>query len=375
MSWRHAVHLLIALAILAAPTAILAQDACTNNHAANASIEEGSRSTGGLGTRPSSIAGNAWSPWSVWGDRPYSQEAEFDIEDITRIGHYSTYRVHSGSFSQKFSTRYGVHTAGIFQRVAVPKGSTVTFSMWVQIYTGQQSVISENQQISDLNQPGNYRAWVGIDPQGGEPGFGAPPPDRTVWSDAVIDRETRRYYSNGLPYDAWVQLKVTAKAEADHITIFTRGQPEFAVAQNVSYWDDACLTYVAPKPAATNTSKATNTPKATSTPVPTEPPTATATLPPTVAPTQPPLPKDTPLPPATETPVPPPTATPAPTGTPLPTLTSAPPPAPTRTPLPPAVAAPTDSPILLVLFAAVWLSAAAYLVWSIWQRLRRPRPA
>lgn len=369
MSLRRIVFVVLICAVLASflgPEAI-AQDPCPGNAIANASMEEGSRGTAGLGTRPSSIVVNAWNPWSVWGYSPYSQEAEFDVEDITRLGRYSTYRVHTGTFSQKFSTTFGVHNGGMYQRVAVPAGSLITFSIWVQIYTGQElDIVDEiNEPISDLNSPGNYRAYVGIDPYGDEPaGFGAPPSERTVWSEPVLDRETRRYNDAGLPYDAWVQIEVQARAQADHVTVYTRGQPEFPVKFNVSYWDDACLTFVAPTPAATDT------PAFTPTPEPTPSPTATSTRLPTATPTETLVPTETPVP--TATPLPSATPTAAPSDTPSPTMTAVPTSVPTRS-APPAAAGggATDNPFLLLLFAALWLSTAGYIGWSLWNK-RQP---
>ena len=360
MSWRHILKIALILAVLGSiPVVVRAQEPCPGNPLANANMEEGSRGTGGLGTRPSSIVANGWNPWSIWSYSPYSQEAEFEIEDITRLGRYSTYRVHSGQHSQKFSSTYGVHNAGFYQRVAVPTGSTVTFSTWVQIYTGEAHDVSDynDELISDLNHPGNYRVYVGVDPYGDEPGgFGAPPSERTVWSEPTIDRDTRRF-DGGLPYDGWVQIEVTTKAEADYITVYTRGQPEFPVRVNVSYWDDACLTVVTPTPVATAT------PEFTPTPEPTPSPTVTPTLVPTATATETPLPTETPPPTETliptETP-PPPTETLVPTAPPTSTPTrKAPPSRPAEGP---------DNPFLLLVFAAVWLSAAGYIGWSVWQK-------
>jgi len=371
MSRRSMRALLLILALLILPPmAVAGQQPCPGNLLVNASMEEGSRGTAGLGTRASSVVANGWSPWSIWGYAQSSAEAEFDIEDVSQLGRYSLYRVHSGRFSQKFSTLYGVHTAGMYQRLSVVKGSQITFSIWVQIYTGNENIVSDanGELISDLNAPGNYRAYVGIDPFGDlPPGFGAAPSERTVWSEAVLDRETRRFTDNGLPYDAWVQIKVTARAEADHVTIYTKGQPDWATRVNVSYWDDGCVTFVAPKPAATATKQ------------------ATATLSPTPSPTQ----TATTAPAATPTETPPPTETPLPTATPLPTQTLSPAATPTLRPtetaMPTATLAATstatkkaplarpgdedsDNSLLLLVFVAVWLTAAGYTGWSLWKR-------
>ena len=379
MSLRHISCLTIILLVLTSvsPAPVLrGQDPCPGNPIANASMEEGARGTGGLGTRASATVADVWTPWSVWGYSPYSQEAEFDVEDITRLGRYSTYRVHSGRFSQKFSTTFGVHNAGIYQRVAVPKGSEVTFSIWVQIYTGQARDVSDanNELISDLNEPGNYRVYAGIDPHGEvPPGFGAGPSEQTVWSEPVLDRETRRFDEGGLPFDGWVQLQVQAKAEADHVTIYARGQPEFPVRANVSYWDDACLAYVVPTP------EASPTPQFSATPEPTASPSATATRLPSPTATVTPVPTETLV--STETSVP--TYTPRPTQTPQAEATST-----TRatstallSPTVPATIVPTErppagstgggyaeNPFLLLVFAALWLTAAGYIGWFVWRR-------
>jgi len=363
MSWRQIVTIVLTMALATLPSSsALAQDPCAGNRVANASFEDGSHSDGN-GLPASSVVGNGWSAWSVWGGSSGSRQAEFDVENNQLLGRYSAYREHSGHFSQKFSTAWGTHNAGVYQRIAVPKGSTVTFSAWVQIYTGEETQTSNGEQVSDLNHPGNYRAYVGIDPFGDEPGrVGSPPSPRTVWCDPVIDRDTRRFDSQNRPYDAWVQIKVTTKAQADHATVFVRGEPEFGVHNNVSYWDDACLSYVPPK------AEPTATPAATSAPAPTPPPSPTAAPSPTAVP-----------PTATPQPTEPPTATPAAAPTEPPTL--APTALPTSMAVPtelraaptPTCVAPTsetnsstDNPLLLFAFVAVWLSAAGYLGWSLW---------
>ncbi len=365
MSWRRPAIITCLIVLIAlAPLTASAQDPCAGNRIANASFEEGVHNDGN-GLPASSVVANGWNGWSVWGYSSTSRQAEFDVENITLLGVYSTYRVHSGNFSQKFSTAWGTHNAGVYQRVAVPKGSTVTFSTWVQIYTGENTnLISNGQRVSDLDRPGNYRAYVGIDPFGEEPGMvGQPPSQRTVWSTAVVDRDTRQVNAQGYLIDTWVQLKVTVKAEADHVTVFTRGEPEFGVHSNVSYWDDACLTYVAPKPVPTAAPEHTNTPK------PTTPPTATPLPPASATPTETPTVQAT----ATRTLSPSAiaTATLPPTKAASPTIAATP----TRAaPAVSTVGGATDNPFLLFLFAAVWLSAAGYLGWGLYQKRRGKAP-
>jgi len=365
MSWRHILITLACAALVLTPTTVAAQEPCPNSPIANPSFEDGSHSAGDHGAPPAYVIGNGWSPWSTWGESPHSREAEFDVEDITLLGRYSTYRVNSGKHSQKFSTIYATHNAGVYQRIAVPKGSKVTFSVWVQMYTGEETLWWDEEYYSDLNSPGNYRVYVGLDPYGDEPpGFGTPPSDRTIWSTPVLDRETRREGDHGRLYDAWVNIQVEAEAQAGYITVYTRGQPEFAVRHNVSYWDDACLVVVAPTPAPTSKPIATPTPERTETPTP-EPSATPTEVPPL---TDTPLPTDTLLPTETARPT---ETVPAPaTKVPEPTATTAPPPTPTKA-APAATGRPSsDNPFLLLIFAVVWLAAAGYTSWSLWQKRR-----
>lgn len=312
------VCLIVALGTITAQAGPSLQGDCPGNRVANPSFEEGSYKTEGLGTSLSSAIGNAWLPWSILGDATFNREVEYKVEDTSMTQAF--YRVRSGRYSQKFFTTWGTHTAGFYQRIQVPRGSLVTFSIWVQIYTGEREITSAGAFISDLEGgeagkagPGNYRVSVGIDPYGDvPPAFGAPPSPRTVWCNPVLDRETRRTRPDGSAYDAFVQLSVSAVAQSDHVTIFTKGQPEYPVKHNDSFWDDACVTVRPPTPTPVPPTPTPRPPTATPIP-PTPTPTPTA-LPPTA----------TPLPP-TATPVPP-TATPAPTLVP-------PTPAPTQPPL------------------------------------------
>jgi len=209
------------------------QDTCPGNLLLNPSFEEGGRKTENIGTSLSSMVANGWFPWFIRGDQRFNREPEFKIEDATRDP--LRWRVHTGYFSQKFFTTWATHTAGIYQRVAVPRGSTVEFSIWVQIYTGERDGWDGEKHTSDPDAPGNYRAYVGIDPYGNTPpAVGAPPPDTVIWSDPIMI------------YDTWTEMRIQAVAQADFVTVYTRGQPEFSVKHNDSFWDTACLQIMKP---------------------------------------------------------------------------------------------------------------------------------
>jgi len=205
---------------------------------------------------------NGWHPW--WQDGPfqengYNRRPEYKPESIYRFGDR---RVHSGGHAQKFFTTYSTHNAGIYQQVHnIPRGTKCTFSIWAQVWSSQYH------DPTTVVDPGNYRVYVGIDPTGGTD-WSSP---NVVWSEPRIE------------YNTWMNLSVTAVAKANTITVYARGQPEFRDRFNDSYWDDACLTLVRPRPTNTPTPRATNTP--TITPTPTDTPTPTATFTPLPTPT------------------------------------------------------------------------------------------
>lgn len=196
-----------------------------------------------------------WTPW--YQDGPHQESAQnwrpaYGSFDSWYLGGA---RVHGGSQSQKFGTQWATHNAGVYQRVSVPRDSQVTFKVWALAWSSQGS------DPTTVSGPGNYRVYVGIDPTGGQ-NWAAP---SVRWS------EPRMEYNN------WMELSISARAEADAVTVFLRGHCEYPVMNNESTWDDACLTVVPPTP------RPTNTPLPTSPPTVTPLPTATAT--PTPSPT------------------------------------------------------------------------------------------
>ena len=356
---------------------------CEGNLLVNPGFEEGGYKTEGLGTSLSSSLGNGWSPWSVLGGATYNREVEYKVLDAPTLP--SRYHIHGGNASQKFFTTWGTHTAGFYQRVKVVPGSRVSVSIWAQIYTGERELTSGGQLISDLDWPtkpgqkrgpGQYKVFVGLDPYGdAPPGFGAPPSPNTVWSAPVTDFETRTIDASGRQIDAWVKLSVSAIAQRDHVTVYTRGQPEYPVKHNDSFWDDACLTMERPPTAtARPTQPPTNTPTATYTPGATDsaPLTETAQpaatpVPPTLTPTSIP-PTGTAEPsltarPATATPEPA-TATKLPTA--KPTQTSAPPTSTRETvtqPTTPPTNPPSTNPGLFLIYGGGALLAIVLILW------------
>jgi len=170
------------------------------------------------------LVAEGWQPWWRQGtgvERSgglLHRPAFAPVRDI-----HSAARVRSGSTAQGLSTNYATHEAGLYQQIRVGSGSRVEFTAWAYIWS------SSDDDLSRSSRPGAYEVSVGIDPSGGTDA-GSP---AVVWSEPV-----RRY-------DRWLRLAVSATAEADVVTVYTRGVAGWRVKHNESYWDDAALRVVA----------------------------------------------------------------------------------------------------------------------------------
>ncbi len=222
---------------------------------------------------------HGWTPW--WRDRTENDPpATYFRPEYKRADVYVyDYRVRSGTAAQQWFTFHSTHEAGMYQQVMnVEPGKRYRFTIWCHVWSS-----TEHDPRQSVN-PANPRLQVGIDPTGAWNPWGP----TVVWS--------HQYYY----IDTWGQLAVEAVAQSDVITVFMRSNPEFAVAHNDTYWDDAALINVDDQPPPP--------PPATATPPPAEPsatapPAATATLPPDVTPSPSPVPT-TPAPTATCAPPP-----------------------------------------------------------------------
>ncbi len=323
---KRALYTALTLTFLIAVVCLPRTYAQTSLPLKNADFEGPARQTHSEGTSISSWLAVDWHPWSILGGATYNREVEYKLITLETANSADLRsHVHGGNHAQQFFTNGGTHTAGFYQRVRVPANSQVTFSIWVQIQTGDNLIYVDGRYVSDLKGGGNYFVQVGIDPTGATPShFGAPPPDSVKWSDPLWDITAHGQDEKGNPADLWVQIHVTARARGEWVTVYTRGQCKYPTRYNMSFWDDASLVATTP-PTPTR-------PPATRTPTPL--PTATPTPVPTVTPT--PAVTNTPLPTSTPTPTPVPTATSTATAT--ANATATPSPTPTITPLPTATA-------------------------------------
>jgi hypothetical protein len=225
MRFRRLVTILLVTLLTLVPLgASAAPSAQGGNLLKNAGFEEGFSERGAGEV----TVGNGWEAWWIQGaedqtSQGYFVRPEYKPEDAWV---FTTRRVHSGRFSQKFFNTFSTHIAGIYQQVAVARGSVVTFSIWVQVWS------STDPDPDACEGFGNYAVSAGIDPHGGNDGNSG----NIVWSDPVMS------------CNQWVNLSVSTVAQADRVTVFTKGAPEFRVKFNDSYWDDAVLTGSLPRP-------------------------------------------------------------------------------------------------------------------------------
>jgi hypothetical protein len=203
---------------------------CAGNLLVNPSFDAGSYKTEGLGTSLSSSAGEGWTPWFVRGnDETWNREPEFKLNIPGLTG--DAYRVRGGN-SMKWFTTWATHDAGVWQRVNVPAGTTVTFSAHGMIYSGEADGHRPDLDtfFSDPEKNGSYRMQVGIDPYGNTPAsMGAPPPDTVVWS------------AEEYTPDVFVEQAISTAARGGAVTVYTRGKAIWPVKHNDSFWEDTCL--------------------------------------------------------------------------------------------------------------------------------------
>lgn len=218
-----------------------------------------------------------WYYYWGWGTKrvpegwtPFWDPAQREPEFKEGRGDLFPQRAHGGDRSAQWFNWSGVGTGGLWQQVDVAPGSTVTASAWLQAWTSSHDDPSRNRN-------GSYWTWIGIDPTGGTDWKG----DAVVWSPRV-----KHYDAPGVNSYDWVRQGITAVAEGDAVTVFVKGQGEWAVTHNDCMVDDVTIEVDGPEPTAT--------PWPTETALPTATPTGTAN--PTIMPTATPTPSFTPIP-------------------------------------------------------------------------------
>lgn len=206
----------------------------------NSGFEGGFREVDGI---PELKVADYWTPW--WDED--SARPEYKIATLV----IDPRRVRTGQAAQQWFNNYNTHTAGIYQRVAVPYGAMIELTAWVQAFSSIADDFTESE-------GGKYRMRIGLDPFGG---LDPESPD-VVWSNDGHSIE---------PYDRYYELVVRARAQSSRVTIYIWSQAEWALKHNNGYVDDVGLMVIiseTPEPTATAI-PATATPvPATSTPGP-----------------------------------------------------------------------------------------------------------
>gem|GEM_PF-3292310 len=205
-----------------APAALAAEAGqidCPGNLLTNPGFETGFTARG----RVAETVANGWRAW---------YERFPGVDGINYVPDYvprqrsteDPLAVLTGLWSQEMATEDSTHTAGIWQRVAIPPGSQVlaTGAAYAWATSGEDPLHSEP--------PGTYSLALGLDPAGGDDPHSA----TIVWTVPVTTT------------DAWVPLAVEVPVTGSSVTLFTRGQPLGKLRHNVSRWDAMCLRVLGP---------------------------------------------------------------------------------------------------------------------------------
>lgn len=248
----HVAALGLALAVAAAAAAALpgaltlqAQLACPDNLLVNGGFE------GGFGGR-GRLAETVGLGWSAWYERFPGRDGINYVPDFEPArGLPGSPLAAEGMWSQQMATRDATHTAGLWQRVAVPPGSVVSARVLVYGWASNADDPARSEP------PGTYVSLLGLDAGGGVD----PNAASVTWTAPVSVT------------DSWVPLSLELPVHGDAATLFLRGQPLLPLRHNVSRWDAACVRVLGsvdePLPTATRPPAARGVLPGTPTAVPT----------------------------------------------------------------------------------------------------------
>ncbi|MGC9399087.1 MAG: hypothetical protein ACP5HM_08115 [Anaerolineae bacterium] len=138
-------------------------------------------------------------------------------------------RIHSGNQAWQCFTFFGVHDAGIYQRVeGLTPGNRVRATAWTHAWSSNNDNPHKSQ--TDGGGQWNFEQFVGIDSHGGT----------DPWSDSVVWSEPRNIY------DVYKQLPPieAVVGSAGAVTVFLRSTVQYPFKHADVYWDDAVLTIV-----------------------------------------------------------------------------------------------------------------------------------
>jgi len=191
---------------------------------------------------------HGWNAW--WYDDPGNtyDTPEFKPASIEVDPH----RVRDGVVAQQYFKDSALHMAGLYQRVPVPVGSHVRFTVyghaWATFCVQGNNKLDCDARDSSHGGVDPITMKVGIDPTGGTDAFS----QAIVWS------------AGRAVYDNYEQFVIEADAQGDAITVFVYSTPEWAAPVVNVFWDNAVLTASGgggqPAPPAANSGSANNAP-------------------------------------------------------------------------------------------------------------------
>ena len=129
-------------------------------------------------------------------------------------------RIQAGTNAQQYFTRFAVHSAGVYQQVAV-SGGQLSLSAWGQVWSSDGSCQPPDASCN----PTEMGLRVGIDPTGGL----NPASPQVVWSAAAN------------PVDAYQLLSVATAAAGPLATVYLQSNPRQPRSHNDVYWDSVSL--------------------------------------------------------------------------------------------------------------------------------------
>ena len=173
-----------------------------------------------------------WTAW--WRDR-YPCDLAYTFKmgqpEMVVIGDSDPQRVHEGSQALKSFTFQSCHDMGILQTVSAVPGGTYHVEAWGHAwYSDCSSKPHDPPLLPNCTDPwGDAHDYlsVGIDTKGGIDPLGP----NVVWGQEV---EIYGVYGQA--------LTVTAKAQANQITVFLRSRADTPLKHADAYWDDVSLT-------------------------------------------------------------------------------------------------------------------------------------
>ncbi|MBI5959909.1 MAG: LysM peptidoglycan-binding domain-containing protein [Chloroflexi bacterium] len=151
--------------------------------------------------------------------------------------HTDRVQVLDGEVSWNIKQGYAVFAAAGYQRVSgLTVGDALRFSASGWVYTcndTQNSCIIPDPPYRRSDTAAGVSLKVGIDTKGGTD----PNAASVKWSSVAA------------PYDQWVEMSITATAEADAVTVFMYATQTAPLAMNNVYWDRAALVRTTAAPA------------------------------------------------------------------------------------------------------------------------------